>query len=99
VVNPNNNPNFNPNTIDNIDLPSIERKLASNEYEISYEFAADVRLALSNSFRYYTEGNDLYNKGVEIGLLFEKLMQGNEDLVLSDRSTAITNLNKKIEKL
>lgn len=71
----------------------------ANEYELSYEFAADVRLALSNSFRYYTEGNDLYHKGIDIGLMFERIIKGNEELVLSDRSIAITSLNKKIEKL
>jgi len=84
---------------DPMDLETVERKLKSGEYETGYQFAMDMRLIWSNSFYYNANGSELYHMTMTLSTEFEKLMKGNESLVLVDKKDIIQDLYKKLEKL
>jgi hypothetical protein len=79
-----------------MDLATVEAKLSANKYETSYHFAMDVRKIWSNSFRCNAKGSDLHSLTMEASALFEQLIEGNEQLVLSDKKDVIHNLHQKI---
>lgn len=59
----------------------------------------DVRLIWSNSFYYNAKGSDLYHMTMELSTLFEKLMKGNESLILVEKQDIVQDLYRKLEKL
>mmetsp|Transcript_368 Transcript_368/g.396 ORF Transcript_368/g.396 Transcript_368/m.396 type:complete len:418 (-) Transcript_368:34-1287(-) len=82
-----------------MDLGTVEQKLKNGEYESGYQFAMDIRLIWSNSFFYNAKGSDLYHMTMELSSLFEKLMKGNESLILVEKQDIVQDLYRKIEKL
>mmetsp|Transcript_18375 Transcript_18375/g.33018 ORF Transcript_18375/g.33018 Transcript_18375/m.33018 type:complete len:416 (-) Transcript_18375:832-2079(-) len=82
-----------------MDLSTVEEKLKNGDYETAYQFAMDVRKIWSNSFRYNAKGSELYSMTMEISDQFEKLIEGNEQLILSDKKDALHDLYRKVEKM
>lgn len=82
-----------------MDLATVEAKLKNSDYETAYHFAMDVRKIWSNSFRYNAKGSELYSMTMEISGQFEKLMEGLEQLVLSDKKDALHDLQRKVERM
>ncbi|CAG9327205.1 unnamed protein product [Blepharisma stoltei] len=82
-VNLNEYPDYYSKVKEPIDLSTIKTKLYENKYEIGYQFASDMRLLWSNSFLYNKRGSELYQITLVLSSVFEKLMRGNESLVLS----------------
>mmetsp|Transcript_13563 Transcript_13563/g.25590 ORF Transcript_13563/g.25590 Transcript_13563/m.25590 type:complete len:411 (-) Transcript_13563:889-2121(-) len=82
-----------------MDLATVEEKLRNNEYETAYQFAMDVRKIWSNSFRFNAKGSDLYSMTMEISAMFEKLIEGNEQLVLNDKKDVLHDLYRKVERM
>lgn len=82
-----------------MDLGTVEQKLKNGDYESGYQFAMDVRLIWSNSFYYNAKGSDLYHMTMELSSLFEKLMKGNESLILVEKQDIVQDLYRKLEKL
>lgn len=82
-----------------MDLSTVEEKLNRNEYETGYQFASHMRLIWSNSFFYNSNNSQLYPATMDLSILFEKLMKGNEGLILSGKKDIVSDLHKKIDKL
>mmetsp|Transcript_13350 Transcript_13350/g.19489 ORF Transcript_13350/g.19489 Transcript_13350/m.19489 type:complete len:416 (+) Transcript_13350:19-1266(+) len=82
-----------------MDLSIVEDKLKNGEYDTAFQFAMDMRKIWSNSFYYNAKGSDLYHMTMELSSLFEKLMKGNESLILSDKKDVVQDLYRKLEKL
>jgi hypothetical protein len=82
-----------------MDLYTVEEKLKNGDYETGFLFAMDVRKIWSNSFRYNANGSDLYSMTMEISGLFEKLIAGCEQLILSDKKDVLTDLYRKVERM
>jgi len=75
-----------------MDLSTIEKNLKSGEYATSYQFAMKMRLIWSNSFYYNANGSELYHMTMALSSEFEKLMKGNENLVLTEQRNLIQEL-------
>ena len=82
-----------------MDLSTVERKLKEGEYETGYQFAFHMRLIWSNSFFYNSNNSQLYSATMELSIFFEKLMKGNEGLILGEKKDIVNDLHKKIDKL
>jgi hypothetical protein len=82
-----------------MDLGTVEEKLRNGDYETAYQFAMDVRKIWSNSFRYNAKGSDLYSMTMEISAMFEKLFEGHDQLILSDKKDALHDLYRKVERM
>ena len=80
-----------------MNLSIVETKLNNNEYETGYQFALDMRSIWSNSFYYNSNNANLYSSTMELSILFEKLMKGNEHLVLGGKNGIINDIPKKID--
>lgn len=55
-----------------MDLSKIKTKVENKEYKLFSEFEDDVRLMLSNCFKYNGPGTFVYNAGMELEAIFEK---------------------------
>ncbi|KAI8636070.1 hypothetical protein BD408DRAFT_377484 [Parasitella parasitica] len=55
-----------------MDLGQIKRKVENKEYKLFSQFEDDVRLMLSNCFKYNSPGTFVYNEGMELEATFEK---------------------------
>lgn len=82
-----------------IDLGQVESKLRNGDYETAFHFAMDVRKIWNNSFYYNANDIVLYQMTLEMSLLFEHCIKGNENLVLTDQKEIVQELNNKIRKL
>ncbi|CAG9331919.1 BRDT_8 [Blepharisma stoltei] len=98
-LNINESPDYFKKVKEPIDLSTIEAKLNENKYETGYQFAIDMRLLWSNSFLYYAKGSDTYHMTVELSSLFEKLIKGNESLVLTGKKDIVKDLYHQVETL
>ena len=79
-------PDFYDKVKDPIDLSVVESRLLSGHYNDSYHFALDMRKIWSNSFSYFSKvSNEIYSAAVELSILFENLMQGNENLTIAEK--------------
>ena len=70
-----------------MDLGTVKSKMASGEYLSPFEFAADVRLTLSNAMTYNPRGNDVHFMAETLSKFFEmrwksieKKIPGNADV-------------------
>jgi transcription initiation factor TFIID subunit 2 len=55
-----------------MDLGQIKRKVENKEYKLFSQFEDDIRLMLSNCFKYNGPGTFVYNEGMEFEAAFEK---------------------------
>ena len=82
-----------------MDLTTVEKKLRNEEYETAFQFAMDMRKIWSNSFYYNAKGSEMFQVTMELSSHFEKLMRGNEHLVLKEKKDIVSDLYRKVEKL
>ena len=82
-----------------MDISTVEQKLKEGEYETGYQFAFHMRLIWSNSFFYNSNNSQLYSATMELSTFFEKIMKGNEGLILGEKKDLVNELHKKIDKL
>lgn len=84
---------------DLIALSDIESKLNSGEYETGYQFALDMRSIWTNSFFHNSNVSEIYSATMELSTYFEKLMKGNEDVIVGEKKNLVQDLYRKIDKL
>jgi hypothetical protein len=81
-------PDFFDSIKDSIDLALVESRLNSGYYKDSYQFALDVRKIWKNSFSYFLKENiEIYQAAVDLSIEFERLMEGNENLQITEKKT------------
>ncbi|OMJ95558.1 hypothetical protein SteCoe_969 [Stentor coeruleus] len=80
-----------------MDINTIEKKLLNAEFETGYQFALDIRQIWNNSFFYNSGKQDVYSATLELSMFFEKIMKGNDDVILTDQKVMPLD-QKKIEK-
>lgn len=80
-----------------MDLNTIEKKLLNAEFETGYQFALDIRQIWNNSFFYNSGKQDVYSATLELSMFFEKIMKGNDDVILKDQKVMPLD-PKKTEK-
>ena len=68
-----------------IDLSMVESRLSSGSYASSYQFALDIRRIWNNAFSYFATNREIYSATLELSVLFENLMKGNEDVQVAEK--------------
>eukprot|EP01017_Pseudomicrothorax_dubius_P041090 TRINITY_DN6542_c0_g1_i4.p1 TRINITY_DN6542_c0_g1~~TRINITY_DN6542_c0_g1_i4.p1 ORF type:complete len:276 (+),score=72.36 TRINITY_DN6542_c0_g1_i4:614-1441(+) len=82
-----------------MDISKVEAKLRTGEYTSVSAFAADVRKIWNNSFRYNSQGTDIYLMTSSMSEYFEKLFRELDSGFGEPESSQVMELKRKLSRL